>query len=119
MAEGFARALAPTGTEVWSAGSVPGRVHPSAVEVMLEAGIDIGGQHSKSLDEVPWQEADTVVTLCGEADEACPVLDARVRKLHWSLPDPAAAPEAERAAVFREVRNEIRWRVSSLWPRSR
>ncbi len=119
MAEGFARALAPQGTEVWSAGSEPGRVHPSAVEAMRDAGIDISGQRSKSLDEVPWQEADTVVTLCGEANEVCPALAAKVRKLHWSLPDPAAAPEPERPQIFRDVRDEIRWRVSSLWPRSR
>jgi len=119
MAEGFARALAPTGTEVWSAGTEPGRVHPAAIEVMHEAGIDISVQRSKSLDEVPWREADTVVTLCGEANEVCPAVAASVRKLHWGLPDPSAAAEPVRLQVFREVRDEIRWRVSSLWPRSR
>ncbi len=118
IAEGFARALAPTGTEIWSAGSEPGRLHPAAVDVMNEAGIDISGQRSKSLDEVPWREADTVVTLCGEADEVCPVVAATVRRLHWRLPDPAVAPEAGRLAAFRAAREEIRWRVSSLWPRS-
>jgi arsenate reductase len=119
MAEGFARALAPTGTEIWSAGTAPGKVHPGAVEVMLEVGIDISAQHSKGLDDVPWREADTVVTLCGEANEACPALAAKVRKLHWGLPDPAAAAEPVRLQTFREVRDEIRWRVSSMWPRSR
>jgi thioredoxin type arsenate reductase len=119
MAEGFARALAPGGTEVWSAGTEPGRVHPTAIEVMAEVGIDLSSHHSKGLDEIPWRDADTVVTVCGEANEICPVLPVQVRKLHWSLPDPAAAPEPERLAAFREARDEIRWRISSMWPRAR
>jgi thioredoxin type arsenate reductase len=118
MAEGLARAHAPNGTEIWSAGTLPAQVHPSAIEVMLEAGIDISAQRSKGLDEVPWREVDTVVTLCGEASEACPVLAAEVRRVHWALPDPAAAPAAEQLGAFRETRDEIRWRVSSLWPRA-
>ncbi len=119
MAEGFARALAPSGTGIWSAGTVVSRVHPVAIDVMRESGIDISEQRSKSLEDVPWREADTVVTLCGEASEACPAVSSNVRRLHWALPDPAAAPEIERLGAFREVRDEIRWRVSSLWPRSR
>jgi thioredoxin type arsenate reductase len=119
MAEGFARALAPAGTEVWSAGTEPGRVHPVAIEVMREAGIDISSQHSKGLDKIPWRDADTVVTLCGEAQEVCPVLPVEVRKVHWGLPDPAAAPEPTRLQAFRDARDELRWRISSLWPRSR
>jgi arsenate reductase len=117
MAEGFARALAPPGVLVWSAGSEPSRVHARAIETMKEAGIDISGQRSKRIDEVPWQEADTVVTLCGEAEEICPVLGAPVRRVHWPLPDPSAAPPDRQPAAFREARDEIRWRVSSLWPR--
>jgi arsenate reductase len=117
IAEGLARALAPEGAFVWSAGSEPTRLHPLAIEVMKEAGIDIAGQRSKRLDEVPWREADTVVTLCGEADEVCPTLAADVRRRHWPLPDPVAAPEAQRLAAFRETRDEIRWRVVSMWPR--
>ncbi|OLD72374.1 MAG: hypothetical protein AUI33_07290, partial [Ignavibacteria bacterium 13_1_40CM_2_61_4] len=116
---GLARAFAPAGTEIWSAGTLPGRIHPAAIEVMREAGIDISGQHSKSLEEVPWREADTVVTLCGEASEACPAVSSHVRRVHWALSDPAMAPESERLTAFRETRDEIRWRVSSLWPRSR
>jgi arsenate reductase len=119
MAEGFARALAPAGTEVWSAGTEPGRVHPAAVEVMKEAGIDISAHRSKSLDEVPWREADTVVTLCGDPNEVCPAVAASVRKLHWGLPDPSAAAEEVQLQTFRQVRDEIRWRVSALWPRTR
>ncbi|MFI5371535.1 MAG: arsenate reductase ArsC [Candidatus Eisenbacteria bacterium] len=116
MAEGFAHHFAPAGVEVWSAGSEPRHVHPLAVEVMKELGIDITGQHSKRIDEVPWREADTVITLCGEADEACPAVAADVRRRHWMLPDPAASPEDTRHHAFREVRDEIRWRVASLWP---
>jgi arsenate reductase len=117
MAEGFARSLAPGGVAVMSAGTEPSRVHPMAVEVMSEVGIELTGQRSKHLDDVPWREADTVVTLCGEAEEVCPAVAAPVRRVHWPLPDPSAAPEAEQRRVFREVRDEIRWRVSSLWPR--
>lgn len=119
MAEGFARALAPPGVEVWSAGTEPGKVHEMAIEVMREVGVDIAGQSSKSLDAVPWQDADTVVTLCGEADEACPALAGPVRRAHWPLPDPSAAPKEKQLEVFRQVRDEIRWRVASLWPRSK
>lgn len=118
MAEGFARALAPEGVEVMSAGSEPSRVHPCAIEAMGEVGIDLSAHASKHLDTVPWRECDTVVTLCGEADESCPPLAPDVRRVHWPLPDPSVAPEAERLAVFREVRDEIRWRVASLWPQS-
>ena len=116
MAEGFARHFAPAEVEVWSAGSEPGGVNPLAVEVMKEVGIDITAQRSKRLDDVPWREADTVITLCGEADEACPQVAAGVRRRHWFLPDPAGAPQDARLAAFREVRDEIRWRVASLWP---
>jgi len=118
MAEGFARALAPAGVEVMSAGSEPRSVHACAFEAMREVGVDLTGQTSKHLDAVPWRECDTVVTLCGEADEACPALAGDVRRVHWPLPDPSAAPDATRLATFREVRDEIRWRVASLWPRS-
>lgn len=117
IAEAWGRRLAPPGTEVWSAGTEPSRVHPDAITAMREVGVEMDGQRSKSLEDVPWREADTVVTLCGEAAEACPVLPAPVRRVHWPLPDPAAAPEAERLAAFRAIRDEIRWRVSSLWPR--
>jgi arsenate reductase len=115
IAEGFARAMAPPDAEVWSAGSQPSRVHPMAIEVMKEVGIDISGQTSKALDAVPWQRADTVVTLCGEAEAECPMVAGKVRRVHWPLPDPAAAPEDKRLEAFRAARDEIRWRVSSLW----
>jgi thioredoxin type arsenate reductase len=117
MAEGFARDRAAPGVQVWSAGTAPRDLNPLAVQVMKEIGIDIAEFRSKSLDQVPWREADTVVTLCGEGEDACPAVAATVRRMHWPLPDPSAAPEPVRLEAFREVRDEIRWRVSSLWPR--
>ena len=117
IAEGFAHAVAPHGVTVLSAGTEPRGVHPRAVEVMAEVGIDLGRQSSKSLDAVPWQEADTVVTLCAEGAQVCPQVTGDVRRVNWQLPDPSAVPEGQQLAAFREVRDEIRWRVASLWPR--
>lgn len=117
IAEGFARALAPTHVVIWSAGAEPRGVNPYAVEVMKEIGIDITAQTSKSIDAVPWREADTVITLCGEADEVCPAVAGDVRRVHWPLPDPSSAPEDAKLAAFRETRDEIHWRIASLWPR--
>ena len=117
IAEGFARSVAPKGVLVMSAGTEPRGVHARAVEVMAEVGIDLQGQSSKALEAVAWNEADTVVTLCGEGAQVCPQVAGDVRRVHWHLPDPSALPEAQQLAAFREVRDEIRWRVSSLWPR--
>lgn len=117
MAEGFARSRMPPHIEVWSAGTEPTSVHPMAIEVMREVGVELDGHRAKSLDEVPWREMDTIVTLCGEADEACPQVAAQVRRVHWPLDDPARAPEGTRLEAFRRARDAIRWRVSSLWPR--
>jgi arsenate reductase len=117
IAEAFAHRMAPPGSEIWSAGTRPSRVHPRAVEVMAEIGIDVSKQRSKSLDEVPWREADTVVTLCAEGADECPAVPLAVRRVHWPLPDPTAVPESQQLEAFRRVRDEIRWRVSLLWPR--
>ncbi len=116
MAEGLARSMAPPDVEVWSAGTEPRGLHPRAIEVMAEVGLDIAGQRSKLLDEVPWRDADTIVTLCGEGKDVCPAISPIVRRVHWPLPDPAAAAEDDSLQAFRDVRDEIRWRVSSLWP---
>ena len=117
MAEGFARAFAPRDVQIMSAGSEPGGVHPRAVEVMSEVGIDIAAQRSKPLEAVPWNTADTVVTLCAEGAQACPEVPGDVRRVNWQLPDPSGVPEPRQLAAFRESRDEIRWRVASLWPR--
>ncbi len=104
MAEGIAGSLAPAGTKIWSAGSRPTSVRPEAIAVLREIGIDISGHCTKAVAEIPTADVDTVVTLCG--DEECPVFLGKATRLHWGLPDPAAASgsEAERLDAFREVR---------------
>jgi len=115
MAEGLARAVAPEGWRIYSAGSDPGLVHPLAVEVMGEIGIDISAHRSKGTDEVPLNEADVIVTLCSE--EVCPSAQGRARHLHWPLPDPASEGEMIRYQVdaFRSVRDALKTKLESFW----
>ncbi len=114
MAEGLARALAVPGVEVASAGTKPNPkgVHPFAVEVLRERGLDIRKQWSKKLEDVPG-EFDYVITLCDDAAQNCPVLPARRARLHWSIPDPALATgdEAQRLDFFRGIRDDIERRL--------
>ncbi len=116
MTEGVARALAPAGVTVWSAGSQPTRVRPEAIAMLTEIGIDITAHRSKAVSEIPADQVDTVITLCGE--EECPVFLGRARRLHWGLPDPAcvAGSEADRADAFRRTRDELRRRLAVLFP---
>ena len=117
MAEGFARRLAPKEAQIYSAGSEPKALHPLAVRVMKEVGIDISAQRSKSLEKIPAQKIDLVVTLCGEAAESCSTFPAQTERLHWPLSDPALAmgDEATVLKIFRDVRDEIRRRVERLF----
>ena len=111
MAEGILRAAAGETVAVASAGSAPaGYVHPLAIEVLKEIDIDISGHTSKHLDEFLAQDVHTVITVCGNADQACPVFPGQAVKYHWPFDDPAHATgtEAEQLAVFRRVRDEIR-----------
>ena len=112
MAEGFLRSFAGGRFEVQSAGTKATEVHPLAVSVMRELGVDISKQTSKSVDDVGdgW---DVVVTVC---DSSCPVPPRSGMKLRWKLPDPSAArgTEAERLEVFRGIRDSIRSRVRLL-----
>lgn len=114
MAEGLAKAAFGGRIPVQSAGSQPGAVHPLAVRALAELGIDISRQRSKSVDAIDPNTVDLVVTLC--ADEICPVFLGKARRLHWPLPDPAAATgsDDECMAHFREVRDEIRRRLALL-----
>jgi arsenate reductase len=118
MAEGLARHLAPPGVMIYSAGSAPSRVNPYAIRVMREAGIDISGQRSKTVDDVPHAEIGTVVTLC--AEEVCPFFAGDVRRLHWPFEDPAGAggSEADSLAAFRRVRDALRVKITELFGRS-
>src|SRR5881397_229074 len=112
MAEGFMRSFAPDRFVVQSAGTRATRVHPLAVAVMREVGVDISEQTSKSVDAVG-EGWDVVVTVC---DSSCPVPPRSGLKLRWKLPDPAAArgTRAERLEEFRSIRDSIRSRVRLL-----
>jgi len=110
MAEGVLRAAAGDLLDVRSAGSRPaGYVHPKAIEVMNEVGIDISGHVSKHMNEFLSTQVQTVITVCGNADQACPVFPGQVNRHHWGFDDPAHAKgtDGEVLAEFRRVRDEI------------
>lgn len=121
MAEGWARALAGEGVSVQSAGIEAHGKNPRAIAVMREAGIDISNQESTKLTDAMLAEADYLVTVCGHADEHCPVPPPGVRKEHWPLSDPAKATgtEEEIMKTFRATRDEVRGRVNELLERLR
>ncbi len=116
MAEGFAQRLANGKYKIFSAGTEPKAVHPLAVRVMQEVGVDISRQWSKGLDAIPLDEIDQVITLCDDADERCPTLGRQVKRSHWPLVDPAGAQGSEEQllALFRQARDEIQRRVAAL-----
>ena len=107
MAEGIARPLVPPGVRVFSAGSNPTQVRPEAIAVLKEIGIDISHFRSKAVAEIPAEEIDTVITLCGE--EECPLFLGKATRLYWGLPDPAAVQGSEenRLDAFRNTRDEL------------
>ena len=110
IGEGFLRAALGDSANVQSAGSKPaGFVHPLAIKVMAEVGIDISSHRSKHLKEFLEQPVHTVITVCGNADAACPVFPGQVNRHHWPFDDPARATgsEAEILAAFRRVRDEM------------
>lgn len=115
MAEGLARAMFGDRAIIESAGSQPATVNPHAIAAMAEIGVDIAGHRSKSVDEIEVDGLDLVVTLC--AEEVCPILPGRVRRLHWPIPDPASKeplPAEVFAERFRTARDEIRGRLAAL-----
>jgi len=116
MAEGLARSLFGGLVRVQSAGSQPSRVNPNAVAAMREAGIDITGQRSKSVDEIDPASVGAVITLC--AEEVCPVWPGKITRMHWPLPDPASTdatlPAETLLARFRTARDELRLRIWGL-----
>lgn len=113
MAEGFLRTLGGDRFDVASAGTVATRVHPLAIRVMSEIGIDLGRHTSKTLDRFLGEPWDYVITVCDQAGERCPIFPGRATRIHWSFEDPSAASgdEAERLAVFRRVRDAIGQRL--------
>ncbi len=111
MAEGILREAGGDMLEVSSAGSKPaGYVHPLAIRALDEIGIDISSHRSKHMDEFLDREIETVITVCGNADQACPLFPGQVNRYHWGFDDPAHAEgtEEEQMEVFRRVRDEIR-----------
>ena len=111
LAEGILRAAAGDIVRVASAGSKPaGYVHPLAVAALREIGIDISAHRSKHLNEFLSQPVETVITVCGYADQACPIFPGQVNRHHWPFEDPAHATGTrdEQLAVFRRSRDEIR-----------
>jgi arsenate reductase len=119
MAEGWARALRSDTIEAFSAGLEAHGQNPSAVAVMAEAGVDISGQASKTLASLQGQAFDVVVTVCGHADEHCPVFPGRTRKIHHGFDDPPKLAQGAKTAdealdAYRRVRNEIRAYIQTL-----
>ena len=116
MAEGFAKKLLSQKWQVRSAGLEAHGLNPLATKVMAEKGIDISRQQSKVIDNAALQQADLIVTLCGDARDRCPWTPRSVRRLHWPLKDPAAATgsPAEVLQEFRNVRDAIEIRVRAL-----
>lgn len=116
LAEGLARARFGDRVRVMSAGSAPSRVNPYAIQVMQELGLDLSGQHSKSVQEIDPSQVHTVITLC--AEEVCPAFLGKARRLHWPIPDPAStdprlSPE-ELLRRFREARDTIRSKLEAF-----
>lgn len=120
MAEGLARRILGEGFRVQSAGSQPSRVNPYAIRAMAEVGIDLGDQHSKSVDSIDPSSVELVITLC--AEEVCPVFLGGAARLHWPLEDPDRKDEPlsdeERLEFFRRTREELRGRIEELRDRS-
>jgi arsenate reductase (thioredoxin) len=111
LAEGLLRAALGDAYQVASAGSKPaGYVHPLAIKAMAEIGIDISAHTSKHMDEFLSQKVETVITVCGNADQACPMFPGQLNRHHWGFDDPAHATgtEEEQLQVFRRVRDEIK-----------
>jgi arsenate reductase (thioredoxin) len=115
MAEGLLRSLAGDRFDVASAGTHATRVHPLAIQAMADVGVDLRSHTSKALDQYLEQPWDYVITVCDAANEACPVFPTKSSRLHWSFPDPsqASGTEDERLEVFRNVRDQIKSRLTA------
>ena len=120
MAEGFFKHYR-NDWEVNSAGVSPGRVHPMAIEVMNEVGIDISEQRSKSVDEFLKESFDYVITVCDDARESCPIFPEKAKMLHWSFTDPdkTVRSREERLRAFRKVRDQIDRKIKDFLNREK
>jgi arsenate reductase len=116
MAEGLMRFLGLGLWEVKSGGVIPSYVHPMAIQVMEEIGVDISKQTSKSMDQFLNEEFDYIITLCDHAATFCPTFPGQGKRLHWSLEDPAAVVGTieQRLTVFRKIRDQIKRKIEEL-----
>ncbi len=118
MAEGVLKHYGADAVEAYSAGSEPSSVNPTAIRVMDEIGIDISGQRSKHLREFSKENFDYVITVCDNADRACPAFPGPVKRLHWPFPDPPHSREVtgEVLAEFRRIRDliHVQFKASAL-----
>jgi arsenate reductase (thioredoxin) len=116
MAEGFGKQILGESFDVYSAGIEAHGLNPKAVKAMNEAGLDISGQTSDLIDKEILNNADYVITLCGDADDNCPVTPPHITRWHWGFDDPARAvgTEEEKWAVFQRVRDEIEKRIQDF-----
>jgi len=116
MAEGFARELGRGMIEPHSAGLLETIVHPRAIEVMKEKGIDISGQRSKPIDEDLLRKMDVIVTLCGLAEAMCPLTPPGIKRLYWPINDPVGTVGSEKKITkeFRRARDEIRTKIEAF-----
>ncbi|MBI3378106.1 MAG: arsenate reductase ArsC [Nitrospirae bacterium] len=113
MAEGLAREFGSGLIEPFSAGLMAAGLHPRAVSVMKEIGIDISKQESKSIDESLLRKMDIVITLCGSAEESCPWTPPEIRRIHWPIADPVGTIGSEEKIIneFRKTRAAIKERI--------
>jgi arsenate reductase (thioredoxin) len=116
MAEGLVNHDLNGQVQAFSAGIQPNRVHPRAIQVMAELGIDISHHRAKSVDDLPEEQFDLVITLCDNAAAQCPMFPGNAEIMHVGFPDPAQATgtEEEVLAVFRQVRDSLRERLGDL-----
>ena len=116
MAEGFAKELGKGIIEPYSAGVISTFVHPRAIAVMREIGIDISGQKSKEMDENLLIKMDIIITLCSNAEKSCPLTPPEIKRFHWPIEDPVSASGTEDEIMneFRRARNEIKERIAGF-----
>mgnify|MGYP001579587829 FL=1 len=116
MAEGLAREFGKNLIQPYSAGLSPSYVHPRAIEVMKEIGIDISNQKSKIIDEELLKKMDIIITLCGHAEASCPMTPPEIKRIHWPIEDPVGAigTEEEIMKAFRKARDEIKTKIQSM-----
>jgi len=114
MAEGLLRDMAGNRFEVFSAGTEATHVRSEAISAMAEIGVDISAQESETLERYLGKPLDLVITVCDDANEACPFFPGAKERLHWSFPDPSTVTggNEERLRAFRSVRDDLRARIA-------